>query len=225
MTNWLLCHLPFRQFFTSAVAAAAAIELSWHCRSGSGARARAPAPLSNRPSVLYPRTESERGRGSERESDVRLSVSPPPRRASPHLFLLPFAFVFSRLLLIARHQLHLASIRPPPPSLSQRRRGALPRRQRRRQPRRRSNSPFSVLVDMFRERKRERERESGRGRPGVREGASDSFGVGLTEEVGTRVSHIRLLSDCTDGFYSLRMNINVDYKGWQYNSIQSAGRS
>ena len=173
MTNWLLCHLPFRQFFTSAVAAAAAIELSWHCRSGSGARARAPAPLSNRPSVLYPRTESERGRGSERESDVRLSVSPPPRRASPHLFLLPFAFVFSRLLLIARHQLHLASIRPPPPSLSQRRRGALPRRQRRRQPRRRSNSPFSVLVDMFRERKRERERERERTWPARRARGSE----------------------------------------------------
>ena len=124
MTNWLLCHLPFRPFFTPAVvtAAAAAIELSWHCRSGGGAAA--PVRPTGRLSSIVG-GEREGGSGGECESDVRLSGHRPPcrlpsDRASPICF--SFAFVFSRLLLIARHQLHLASIRPPPPSVSQRRR-------------------------------------------------------------------------------------------------------
>ena len=136
--------------------------LALHEGIGRRSLARSPSPA-GLTATLYP-WKNERGRARERERERCSSVCqcrPPPRPTSEFPSVSPSPSparpparspCVSRLLLIARHQLHLASIRPSPPpaSLSQRRREALPRRRRRRQRRRRrSNSPFSVLVDTF----------------------------------------------------------------------------
>ena len=89
---------------------AAAIELSWHCWSGSSACSPTlPTPAGRgRPPSLGER--EGQGRAGERTSSRAMYVCqlrPPPRPATPICF--SFSIVFSRLLLMARHQLHLAS--------------------------------------------------------------------------------------------------------------------